>query len=97
MKTLGKKTQGLPDGLKAKYRITKADGTPCEGRYFVLRLDSKDPVHARASMRALLEYSRNVSGFEHLAQLGEDIWQAVHDHVETDDWAVWDELIGGVE
>jgi hypothetical protein len=84
----------MTDGLKAKYIITKADGTPCEGRYFVLKLDSKDPVHARASQRALLEYSRNVCEFEHLAQLGEDIWKSILDHNKTGGWAVWDERTG---
>lgn len=30
------------EGLKRKYRITKADGSPTKGRYFVLKIDSKD-------------------------------------------------------
>jgi hypothetical protein len=87
----------MTDGLKAKYIITKADGTPCEGRYFVLKLDSKDPVHARASQLAARTYAQVVLGYPHLEQLGLDLLAAVRSYLSSGGWAVWDELIGGGE
>lgn len=46
-----------------KYRIAHADGTPLKGeKYFVLRLDSDDPVEAArvaAAMRAYKSEMRN--------------------------------------
>ena len=46
-----------------KYRIAHTDGTPLKGRkYFVLRLDSDDPVEAArvaAAMRAYKSEPRN--------------------------------------
>ena len=46
-----------------KYRIAHADGTPLKGkRYFVLRIDSDDPVEAArvaAAMRAYKSEPRN--------------------------------------
>ena len=47
------------EGLKKKYSITKADGRPVDdkGVYFVLKPNSKDLAHARASRRALKAYA----------------------------------------
>ena len=42
-----------------KYILTKADGRPVdpEGEYFVLKLNSKDIAHARASSAAARIYA----------------------------------------
>jgi hypothetical protein len=48
----------MSDGLKLKYKVTKPDGTPCTGNYFVLKLDSKDPANAKASQKAVLKYAQ---------------------------------------
>jgi len=49
-------------GLKAKYRILKANGRPTDpdGLYFVLKANSKDKDHARASRRALIAYAEEI-------------------------------------
>lgn len=51
-----------------KYRIEHTDGTPLKGeKYFVLRLDSDDPVEAArvsAAMRAYKNEPRNYERFE---------------------------------
>ena len=51
-------------GLKHKYNLTKADGRPVdpEGVYFVLKLNSKDKEHAKASREAALTYAAYVGG-----------------------------------
>ena len=50
-----------------KYRIRHTDGTPLKGKkYFVLRLDSDDPVEAArvaAAMRAYKNEPRNCERF----------------------------------
>jgi hypothetical protein len=50
------------DGLKLKYRISKADGSPVseDGEYFVLKLNSKDINHRLASADATLAYAKSI-------------------------------------
>ena len=46
-------------GIYNKYRIEHADGTPLKGkRYFVLRLDSDDPIEAARVNAAMRAYDR---------------------------------------
>ena len=43
-----------------KYKIEHTDGTPLEGKkYFVLRLDSDDPIEAARVARAMRAYEGN--------------------------------------
>ena len=52
-------TMKLPDGWKTydKYQIRHTDGTPLKGkRYFVLRLDSDDPLEAARVAAAMSAY-----------------------------------------
>lgn len=63
-------------GLKMKYRITHADGSPCDAdaEYFVLRLDHHkdcDHHHIRACRKAVVEYAKSVA--YHLPQLSIDL------------------------
>lgn len=45
--------------LYDKYKIAHTDGTPLKGRrYFVLRLDSDDPVEAARVRAAMLAYEK---------------------------------------
>lgn len=63
-----------PEGLHKKYIITKLDGSPAPGEYFVLRLDSEgDPDHVHASTQAIRTYARNIR--HTLPKLAEDIEQ----------------------
>jgi len=64
----------LVGGLRPKYNISKADGSPVEkhARYFILRYDS-DP-HARAAMEA---YALSVSASN--SELAGDIWKALRE------------------
>jgi len=71
-----------PPGLYGKYLIHKADGRPVDpdGVYFVLKLNSHDKDHAKASRRAALAYARAIMelGSEHpLAPLAKDLWSLV--------------------
>ena len=52
----------MSDEIYGKYTILKADGTPVdpEGMYFVLKLNAFNPVHARASQRAVLAYADEI-------------------------------------
>ena len=52
----------MSDGICNKYKILKADGTPVdpEGMYFVLKLNAFNPVHARASQKAVLAYADEI-------------------------------------
>lgn len=84
-----------PDGLKHKYNITKADGRPCQGRYFVLKLDSKDPDHANASKRAARCYADAIRHI--LPDLAEDLWEATHENLQHGTWNRWDRCFGEVE
>ena len=64
------------DGLKPKYRITHADGTPVdpEGVYFVLRLDyheDGDGAHIAACRFAIRTYIAAIE--EHLPHLAADL------------------------
>lgn len=49
-----------PTGFHARYKVTKADGTPCDpdAVYFVLRIDAggKDHAHVSACRSALRTY-----------------------------------------
>ena len=66
-----------------KYRIEHTDGTPLKGeKYFVLRLDSDDPVEAArvaAAMRAYKNEPRNFGRFE----TAEEAWAAYDEWVES--------------
>ncbi len=50
------------EGLKLKYIITHADGSPVDPkkRYFVLSIDSEDPEHRNACRKALAVYAQLV-------------------------------------
>jgi hypothetical protein len=50
------------NGFKIKYILTKTDGKPVDkwGKYFVLKLNSKDEEHARASRSAVKLYARMI-------------------------------------
>ena len=52
----------MPSELYGNYTILKADGTPVDpkGMYFVLKLNSFDQVHARASQQAILTYANEI-------------------------------------
>lgn len=44
-----------------KYRIEHVDGTPLKGKkYFVLRLDSDDPIETARVFKAMKAYEENV-------------------------------------
>jgi len=47
------------NGLMMKYRVTKANGSAVDpkGKYFVLKLNSKNKAHAHASQVAALVYA----------------------------------------
>jgi len=65
------------DGLKPKYKITHADGTPCDpnAQYFVLRLDFHDGCdekHIAACRHAALIYADDMT--LHLPRLTEDLY-----------------------
>jgi len=64
------------DGLKPKYQIAHADGTPCDpnARYFVLRLDYHyecDERHIRACRLAACTYANEIE--DHLPELSIDL------------------------
>lgn len=64
------------DGLKPKYAITHADGSPCDpdARYFVLRYDFHngcDGKHVEACQRALREYAYQIA--DHLPALSREL------------------------
>ena len=61
----------MNNGLRKKYTLTKADGRPCEGEYFVLKLDSKDHKHKRASRSAVKVYASIIKN--HLPELARDL------------------------
>lgn len=67
-----------PHGFHARYRITKADGTPCDpdAIYFLLRVDNggSDEKHIAACRAALLKYATQViATAPHLNQLGQEL------------------------
>lgn len=71
-----------PNGLHQRYRITKADGTPCDpdAMYFVLRLDSggSDAAHIRACRSAAKVYAGLVYiDTDHLQQVGLDLFKLI--------------------
>lgn len=49
-------------GLKMKYTLTKADGSAVDskGIYFILKPNSKDEAHAKASIKALYAYADTI-------------------------------------
>ena len=64
------------DGLKPKYTITHADGSPCDpnAKYFVLRLDyheGMDEYHIACCRVAAEVYARGIA--DHLPALSADI------------------------
>ncbi len=69
----------MTKGLFAKYHLTKADGRPvdADGIYFVLKLNSSDPVHAQASRLAVKMYANTVAQNPRLRKLSEDLWKLV--------------------
>lgn len=52
----------MSDQIYGKYKILKSDGTSVDpkGMYFVLKLNSFNPVHARASQEAVLAYANEI-------------------------------------
>ena len=65
------------DGLKIKYHVSHADGSPCDvnAEYFILRLDKHpgcDPAHVEACRYGVLEYAKRIK--EHLPQLSKDLF-----------------------
>jgi hypothetical protein len=76
-------------GLKHKYDIRKArDNSRTQGRYFVLKLDSKDSEHAAACREALKAYARRIR--VHLPELAGDIIAAIDSYESTGAWVEWD-------
>lgn len=61
------------DGLKIKYHITKADGTPVDeqGVYFVLKLNSDNNAHASACIAGARAYAEAIK--DTLPRLAEDL------------------------
>jgi len=64
------------DGLKPKYQITHADGTPCDpaAKYFILRLDYHegcDRKHVAACRAAARTYAGQIA--DHLSALSDDL------------------------
>lgn len=49
-----------PRGVFHKYNITKRDGSPAIGQYFVLKLDSKNPDEQRAVNAAMTAYATSI-------------------------------------
>ena len=51
-----------PEGLHARYQVLKADMSPANGEYFVLRLDSgcKDRHHLAACRKAAMTYADEI-------------------------------------
>lgn len=85
----------LPDNWKmfGKYKIEHVDGTPLKGKdYFVLRLDSDDPIEAARVKAAMAAYrgecsppSRNCDRF-HSGDVDKDAKEAIRTMVsEVDD------------
>lgn len=79
-------------GLNRKYDITKADGRPVSGRYFVLKVDSKDAEHAAACREALKAYAQRIR--VHLPELAGDITTALGSYECTGVWVEWDRCVG---
>jgi hypothetical protein len=70
------------DGLKPKYQIRHADGSPCDSdaKYFVLRLDYHpgcDERHISACRAAVMTYAHQIQN--HLPTLASDIWRTLED------------------
>ena len=55
-------SQPEKEGLKLKYLLTKADGSPVDlnGDYFIIKLNSKTRWHREASIKAILAYAESV-------------------------------------
>ena len=79
-------------GLKTKYHITKADGSPAKGRYFVLKIDSKDGAHAKACRAAVLMYAEMIR--DHLPELSENLTSAIWSYRRMRGWELWDAYLG---
>ena len=75
-------------GLKRKYNITKADGSEVKGRYFVLKLDSKDEAHRKACQAAALMYAEMIQ--DHIPDLAHDLRTAIQQHQRDRSWILWD-------
>ena len=60
-------------GFKNKYRLTKANGRPVDyqGIYFVLKLNSDNEVHSKASIAAARAYAEEIK--KDIPQLAEDL------------------------
>jgi hypothetical protein len=68
--------EDIRDGLKPKYQIVHADGTPCDpnAQYFVLRLDYHyecDERHIRACRLAAGVYAAEIA--DHLPMLSNEL------------------------
>jgi len=79
-------------GLKRKYIVSKTDGSPVRGRYFVLKMDSKDSEHAAASRAALKAYAQRIRFY--LPELADDIVASLDSYDLTGRWDEWDKCIG---
>ena len=70
-----------PHGFHARYKITKADGSPVDPRalYFVLRLDphGSDMVHLAACRAAAKTYCAAVGDHPVLSQVGRELKAAI--------------------
>jgi flagellar biosynthesis/type III secretory pathway protein FliH len=85
----------MSEGLKAKYKITKANGSPASDRYFVLKVDSEDEKHARACRKALEHYAIEIQ--YHLPKLADDLFASLNKHAYYGNWDEWDKRIGAEE
>lgn len=64
-----------PNGLHGRYKVTKADGSPCDPKaiYFVLRIDGNgsDLEHIAACRLAAMKYVQNAP--DHLQQMANEL------------------------
>jgi len=77
-------------GLRRKYRVTKADGTPADrnGMFFVLKLNSSNRAHARASQAAVLVYAEMVE--DDIPRLAADLRSTVMQLRRDGESVLWD-------
>jgi len=85
----------MTNGLKHKYNITKADGSPAKGRYFVLKIDSKDSAHRKACQAAALMYAEMIQ--EHIPMLAKNIRDSISQNRRENSWDLWDAYLGRVD
>ena len=65
----------MVEGLKVKYILRKVDGRPVDedGKYFILKLNSHDAAHRKASIAAARTYAKEIK--DHNPKLARDLEQ----------------------